>query len=383
MKESVRRVLGKALNKPKRDTIINTPFARFILIGLILAITSCGSAPEPVTETPVDPAVVDETVIEAEAEAEAEEEPEVLFEYPLDYDTLSESAFGEIWGYLIAGREGDLRASMPLSDVGYFGAEIDSYGKLTDVPNVRKIAYFTGRKHLVVACNSRSLAHFALEPGSQTRRQLIADLLEAARPYDGLQIDFELIPARDGDNFLSFLRELREGTRGKRFTIALPARLRTLSNDVFDYKKILPLVDRILVMAYDEHWSTSAPGPIASMDWCRRVAAYALETIGPEKLIMGIPFYGRTWGNISPNRAYFHSGIQRIRRENNVADIRRENGIPTFTYQVPLTITVYYEDDYSLSARFELYRRMGVASIGFWCLGQESATIWDILRLSK
>jgi spore germination protein YaaH len=297
------------------------------------------------------------------------------------FDTLPVSSFGEIWGYVVAKRENELHAGFPLSDVGYFGAEIDSYGKLTDVPNRAKLAFFPGRVHLVVACNSRSLAHFALEPESRTRRQLVSDLLEASRRFDGLQIDFELIPALDGDNFRSFIGELRSGLGNKMLTIALPARTSTRQDDVFDYRKMLPLVDRILVMAYDEHWATSEPGPIASIPWCKNVAKYALETIGPEKLIMGLPFYGRTWGSMNTNRAFFYSGIQRIMRENQVTEVNREGSIPTFTYETTIKITVYYEDDYSLSTRLQLYQNMGLKAVGFWSIGQESPTIWNLLEL--
>jgi spore germination protein YaaH len=133
-------------------------------------------------------------------------------------------------------------------------------------------------------------------------------------------------------------------------------------------------------MAYDEHWSTSAPGPIASMKWSRDVAEYALKTIGSEKLVMGLPCYGRTWGSVNTFRAFYFSGIERIKNENSVIDTRREDGIPTFTYDVPVTVTAYYEDGYSLSARSLLYRDMGVRSIGFWSLGQEDGRIWEFLR---
>jgi spore germination protein YaaH len=241
--------------------------------------------------------------------------------------------------------------------------------------------------HLVVACNSRALAHFVLVPGSAERKALIADLIAASADYDGLQIDFELILQRDAGAFLSFLAELRTGLKDKIFTAALPARNKRINNDAFDYEKIKPLVDRILVMAYDEHWSTSVPGPIASLSWCKNVADYALKTIGPEKLIMGIPFYGRAWGHINPStpawgsKAYLYSGIETILNENNVNEIRRENGIPTFDYETSVSVKVYYEDDYSLSARMELYKSMGIGSIGFWRLGQETPAVWDILGL--
>jgi spore germination protein YaaH len=321
----------------------------------------------------------------ADEELESEEDEEDGF--PEDLVLLPENAglpvstFNEIWAYLVADREDALNLNFPITDLVYFGAELDSYGKLVDVPNYRKISNFRGRKHLVAASNGRALTHFALAEGSPERRALVRDLLEASKPYHGLQIDFEYVPARDGEAFLSFLKELREGLGNKVFSIALQARTRTLQNDVYDYAKILPIVDRILVMAYDEHWSTSAPGPIASMGWCQRVARYALDTIGSEKLIMGLPFYGRSWGDKTPNRAYIFSGIEGIVREQGIREINRENGIPTFKYETPLSITVFYEDAYSLSARLEMYKKMGVGSVGFWRLGQETPAFWPVIGL--
>jgi spore germination protein YaaH len=214
------------------------------------------------------------------------------------------------------------------------------------------------------------------------RRQLTAELVKAAEPYDGLQIDFENIPKLDGAIFRSFLGELRRGLGDKTLTIALPALTRAQANDNYDYEKIAPLVDRILVMAYDEHWSTSEPGPVASMNWCKSVAAYSLRVIGAEKLVMGVPFYGRAWGHTNPSRAYIYTSIERIKSENRIQEIQRENGIPTFRYEIPVSVQVYYEDDYSLATRIDMYRAMGVKAVGFWRLGQESPTFWNYLLLT-
>ncbi|MDR3170042.1 MAG: glycoside hydrolase [Treponema sp.] len=318
----------------------------------------------------------------AESPAEASlQDLDPPIDLPASETDLPVSSFEEIWGYVVSGREVSFKSAYPISDVGYFGAELNSYGELVTVPDPKKLAPFSGRIHLVVGCGGPALSHFALMEGTQVRQRLIAALLEAAKDFDGLQIDFESIPERDGPAFHSFLAELRKGLGTKLFTVALRARTRTLANDVYDYGKIKPLVDRILVMAYDEHWSTSAPGPIASMNWCRSVAAYALKIIGPEKLIMGLPLYGRAWVNRIHNRAYTYTDLEALKKEQGVTEIRRELGIPTFTYETPLTVTVYYEDNYSLSARMELYRTMGVRSIGFWRVGQESPSFWSLLNL--
>jgi len=341
-------------------------WALLVLVGFFCF--SCKAAPRP-HETDSD-------------EDEDVEAVEVVFEMPAE-GTPPVSAFGEIWAYVVAGREAALTPGLPISDIGYFGADIGVYGVLIEVPDRKKLKNFSGRVHMVVKCDSRSLTYFTLRPGSDERKALVADLVAATRNFDGLQIDFENIPARAGESFHSFLAELRAELGNKMFTIALPARFRKVKDDIFDYEKIMPMVDRILVMAYDEHWSTSAPGPIASLSWCKRVADYSLNVIGKEKLIMGLPFYGRAWGSPNPSQAYLYTGIERIIKENEVADIRRENGIPMFEYKIPVSVKVYYDDEYSLSARMEMYRDMGIASIGFWRLGQETPAVWKYIKLEK
>jgi hypothetical protein len=347
-----------------------------LLFALALSLTSCASAPDrdgeavtPAEETPVAGGVTGDAGGGGEASLRGDELP-VL-------------GFNEIWSYLPAGREGALNRDYPITDLVYFGAEIDSYGRLTDVPDRRKAGRFPGRLHLALVCNSRGLTHFVLESGSTARRRLVAELLEASGDFDGLQIDFELVPARDGAAFMSFLTELREGLGDKLFSVALPARRRALEDDVFDYAKIAPLADRIFVMAYDEHWSSSEPGPVASLDWCRSVAEHALKTIGPDKLIMGMPFYGRSWGSFNPFRAFFYSGIERLMRENAVDGAKWENGVPYFSYESSVTVTVYYEDVYSLHLKGSLYRDLGIAAVGFWSLGQEDPGVWDIFQVSQ
>ena len=326
-------------------------------------------SPQPESQLKSEPAMIGEHVI-----------IEAPFVSP--YSTN----FFEVWAYLIAGSEEYLKPEFPITDLGYFNAEVNTYGELVGVPNPKKLAGYRGRVHLVVVCNSTSLTHFTLDPDGKVRDKLIDDLVKATANFDGLQIDFELVPKRDADTFYSFVKELRERLPNKLLSLALPARTRTLENDVYDYKRLSKLVDKIFVMAYDEHWATSRPGPIASIDWCNNIAEHSLETIGREKLVMGLPFYGRTWGDVSLNRAFYFSGIQRIMRENNVTSdqITREDHIPTFSYEVPaVTVKSYYDDVQSLTVRLDNYYDMGIKSVGFWCLGQEDPRIWTHISISQ
>ena len=347
----------------------------FVLITLsIFLLTQCKSPPKEIQT------VIETTPVEPVDPIEQEIE---VFVHRSEHN-LPVTAFKEIWGYVLAGREEFLTKDLPITDVGYFGAEVDMYGALSKIPNRKNLPPFDGRVHLAVTCSSSALTYFTLMPGSSQRKNLIADLIAATKNFDGLNIDFENIPPRSGEAFLSFLRELKAGLpKEKIFSIALYARTKTLTNDVYDYEKIKPLVDKIFIMAYDEHWTRSEPGPIASLKWCRNVAEYSLRVIGDEKLIMGIPFYGRAWEDKNHHVALLYSSTEKLIETYKVREIRRENGIPTFDYVANLGVKVYFEDEHSLSTRMEMYKSMKVKAIGFWRIGQETPKVWEIIKIEQ
>ena len=306
------------------------------------------------------------------------------YKLPDEAGSLPVSVFSEVWAYVASGNENALKKNLPITDIGYFAASVNSAGKLIDIPVRKKLSDYSGRVHLIAICSGYALSHFVLVPGSNERKELIADLINASKDFDGLQIDYEEIHRRDADNFLSFLSELKAGLGDKIFSIALPARTRIITDEPqFNYAKIASIADRILIMAYDENWSGSQPGPVASMPWCQRVAKFAMEVIGNKKLIMGLPFYGRAWEDKNHARAWISSGIGRIINEYNITDIKRDNGVPYFNYQAVLSVKVYYDDFYSLSARMEMYKEEGVRSIGFWRLGYEDMAFWNLIELGN
>ncbi len=293
----------------------------------------------------------------------------------------NQARFTEIWAHLMAGEEAGLSGSMPITDVGYFGAGLSSFGKLANVPKRSTLKGYRGRVHLVVAeVTNQALTHFCLDPELPMRDALVDAIAEATIPYDGLQIDFELVPASDRKNFISFLSDLRARIGKRTLSVALPARTRTV-DDAYDYAAISGIADRIIVMAYDEHWSGSAPGSIASIEWCKKVSAYALPQIGKDKLVMGIPFYGRAWGDATLSKAYRFSGLARIIEERGVTEILREEGIPTFEYVQPVKVKVFFEDSVSILARAKMYQDASVQNVSFWRLGQEDPSVWNSLTV--
>ena len=120
--------------------------------------------------------------------------------------------------------------------------------------------------------------------------------------------------------------------------------------------------------------------------WWREQGGRFLANVLTALVVFGAVFGGYGWWtgrNVDANKAYQYSGIEGIMRDQNIGEIQREEGIPTFKYETPLTVTVYYEDDYSLSARLEMYRKMGVIAAGFWRLGQETPAFWPLIALNQ
>ena len=132
---------------------------------------------------------------------EPEEEKPLLPLYELREPTGSPVPLRESWGYVMQSRLDEYDNSIPLTDVCFFSAEINCYGELVSVPNRSRINTKGARCHLVITCDSKSLTHFILEPGSKVRNNLLKAIVKAGAPYDGVQIDFELVPARDRKHF--------------------------------------------------------------------------------------------------------------------------------------------------------------------------------------
>ncbi len=291
--------------------------------------------------------------------------------------------FREIWAYLMTGEEAFLKSAYPISDIAYFSARISHEGTLFALPQLARLSESGARKHLVVAeTGNFALTHFILAPEFGLRDRLIEDIAAAAAPYDGVQIDFEAILSTDKEKFTEFLKLLKARMPAKILSIALPART-SLVQDSYDYTKIAPLVDRIVVMAYDEHWSGSKAGSIASLAWCTKVALYARSVIDPEKLVMGLPFYGRAWSDKNPAGAYKFTSAQRMLAEKSETLMRNEEGIPYFSFSETVNLTLFFEDSQSLFKRAKIYKNSNIKSIGFWRLGQEDPEIWKLLLLKK
>ncbi len=65
---------------------------------------------------------------------------------------------------------------------------------------------------------------------------------------------------------------------------------------ISDYSAIGQSADQLILMAYDYHWSSGDPGPIAPVDWIRNVWSYAQTyRLPPGRLSIALPAYAYDW----------------------------------------------------------------------------------------
>jgi len=293
-------------------------------------------------------------------------------------------AFNENWVYLMKGEETYITGIEPLTDIGYFSARVNDIGRLdTAIPRPSLPGRLrNARIHLVISApGSKTLMYFCLNRDKKVRSDLISDILKLSRSFDGVQIDFEVMRVEERSAYLSFLSEIkRKLPKTKILSVAVPARTRVM-DDAFPYASLAKIADRVIIMAYDEHYRAGPPGPVASIGWCKRVCQFAKTKIPAHKLIMGLPLYGRLWQKEAVARALKYPDTLALWQSEKPM-VKRETGeIPYFEFKKTINAVVYFEDMKSLTEKLSLYQQQGITGVGFWRMGQGPSALWTLLAI--
>ncbi len=114
-------------------------------------------------------------------------------------------------------------------------------------------------------------------------------------------LDFEQVPDKSQRDFRNFIGELEAGLHGAdlKLMVALPA-----ADWAYDYAAVSRECDAIVLMNYDDHWLTSAPGPIAPQDWFTTNIEKMLKLVPREKIIMGVANYAYDWPDAKGRAAH-------------------------------------------------------------------------------
>jgi spore germination protein YaaH len=246
-----------------------------------------------------------------------------------------------------------------------------------------------------------------------TMKQLVL-----AEPISGINIDIEYagtVTPQLKNAYTAFIQTLADEVRSKNPDIKIRIDVfgeAALKERIWDIPKLGAIVDSIIVMAYDYH-RTSSPiaGPVAPIFgseqklWSSDIALCLkafLETVPPEKIILGIPLYGYEWQTTSHERgATTYPKTGALATYKRVAEIIRSPPENTLVYKrwdpqalspyltLEETIgkkkeirTIYYEDARSLRYKLQLAQQAKLGGVAFWAIGYEgnNPDIWQIFK---
>ncbi len=269
---------------------------------------------------------------------------------------------------------------------------VDRRGGLlgTHEPRVQEVARRLGRKvhfrvtNFVGGDFNRGVAHAVLTQ-PHARALALASILRIldAHDYDGVNVDLENVAPGDRRALTRFMAELSKSvwSRKKTLSIAVPGKTSDqLDNDwsgAFDLAALSRVSDTVIVMAYDEHWSTSAPGPVAALPWVEAVVRFMVREVGRQKMLLGMAFYGYDWPKRGLGQGVsMREAVSRAAQAGARILWDEQSQVP---YYRTAARTVYFEDARSIARKLSLASRHGLAGVAAWRLGHELPEVWDVI----
>ena len=285
-----------------------------------------------------------------------------------------------------------------LSDLSYFSYEINANdGNAVTTNNWATAGVVTTALNngvRVNLCATLFSNHATFLNNTTSRQTCITNLINLvqSRGAHGVNIDIEGLPSSQTANFTAFMNalgtQLHNAIPGSQLSIALPAVDWSNAYDVANMTQ----VDLFIIMGYDYYWSgSSQAGPTDPLysftgsydqNLSRSINFYLNKGVAANKLVLGLPFYGREWEVTSNTIPANTSGnFQTARTYKFVRDNSTTYNNPTF---VQRSQSIYYayqnsgnwrqchiNNAYTLGKRFDLANKRNLAGIGIWALGQD------------
>lgn len=194
--------------------------------------------------------------------------------------------------------------------------------------------------------------------------------------YTGLVIDFETLERDDLAAQLTVMRSIADSARAHGVTM-IAAAVPATDTVAYPARQLLGVVDAIIPMLYDEHWSTSKPGPVASPRWVRATLAMRVAEAGADKIIAGLPTYGYRWIKGQPTEDLG------VRQANQIAasagtKLTRDSASETLNARTN-SWEIWVSDAALLRTLVGTASELGVSRVALWRLGREDASVWGQL----
>src|SRR5215831_18747718 len=231
-----------------------------------------------------------------------------------------------------------------------------------------------------MAWESAKLA--AMLTNRTARERTIQNLLQFVRDNGcvGVSIDFENVPAASQPALKTFMHELYAQFHPLELEVSQSV---PLADPAFDYRGLATATDYLILMAYDEHWSSSKAGPIASQEWYAAALRRRFAELPPHKYVIALGNYGYDWKGTSKEAAEI--SVQEAFRtaqesEGQIAlDPVALN--PTFDYYDDNDALhhVWFLDAVTVFNQLVEGQRYGPRGFALWRLGSEDPSLWPLV----
>lgn len=306
--------------------------------------------------------------------------------------------YAEWWGADTASFSSFSQNITMLQTVAPFWATLTAEGTLvdrggSDHKSVVDFAHKNNKTVLLLVNNAKDLKNgvlpiHAVLRSQDLRTKSIDNLETYIRKYnlDGINVDFEMVPAEDKVYLTAFMRELSARLKPQGYIVTMdvfPKQDET--NDVaaaYDYAELAKYADKLVIMTYDNHGMWSGPGPIADIRWVENSLKYALQFIPKNKVYLGVAAYGYDWSN-SKTESIEHSQIQSLIKQHNAAvrwDDLSKSPYFSYTDAQGQTHHVWFENSESLKYKLDLVNKYDIGGAAMWRLGGEDPAYWPVFK---
>lgn len=225
-----------------------------------------------------------------------------------------------------------------------------------------------------------------------SRQKLERNLIAEAIKYslDGINIDFEYVKKDSGEDFIQFIRELGIMCRNTGIILSIDNYPPTAYSKYYNRAEQAAVADYVITMAYDEYYAGSEEaGPVSSLSYVQDATTNTLAEVPAEQTIIALPFYSRLWKEttkdgevkLSPPEAYGMTSAK-----NAMTDAGAEfawddaTGMNYAEYtRDGVVYKMWLEDEASLEEKMKAVTEGKVAGVGFWKLGLENSSVWDMI----
>jgi peptidoglycan-N-acetylglucosamine deacetylase len=196
----------------------------------------------------------------------------------------------------------------------------------------------------------------------------------------GITIDFEQFPDTSHKDYIAFLKELGAIFRPRGWLILVAA---PFDDPSWNYKAYAKHCDFLMLMGYDEHWSSGEAGPVASQSWFSTRLAARMRDLDPAHTIVAIGNYGYDWtegGQRQADDITFQEVMLAARDSKATIEFDPETLNPRFSYgDDGKTHRVWFLDATTAYNHLRAADRYRPAGYALWRLGAEDPSVWSLL----